>query len=82
MTVKNISIMSDVYRTLLTRKKANESFSDLLRRSFKAERDIMDFAGAWKDMSDEDIDEIKENIKKIREKSKTELAGRIKGLNV
>ena len=73
MVTKNISIMEDVYKLLLMHKMKDESFSDLIRRSFKRRKDIMEFAGSWKDVSDEKIDEIKESINELRRKSTKEL---------
>ncbi|MEK6915457.1 MAG: antitoxin VapB family protein [Nanoarchaeota archaeon] len=81
MVVKNISIMEDVYRMLLARKKVNESFSDLLRRTVKEKRDIMEFAGAWKNISDERIGEMKKDISEMRKKSTIEWSNRIKRLH-
>ncbi|MEK6894314.1 MAG: antitoxin VapB family protein [Nanoarchaeota archaeon] len=81
MAVKNISIMEDVYRMLLARKKASESFSDLIRRTIKEKRDIMEFAGAWKNVSDERIEEMKTDIKEMRKKSTIEWSKRIKRLH-
>ena len=81
MVVKNISIMEDVYKMLLARKKARESFSDVIRRTVKEKKDIMEFAGAWKDMSNKDVEEIKENIRKVRKKSSAEWTKRIKRLH-
>lgn len=72
MGTKNISIMEDVYRLLLARKMKNESFSDVIRKEFKKKRNIMEFAGAWK-ISDKESEEIKKNIKKLREKTTKEL---------
>lgn len=81
MVVKNISIMEDVYKMLLARKRASESFSEVIRRTVKEKKDIMEFAGAWKDSGDEGAEEIKKNIKKVRKKSEAEWSKRIKRLH-
>ena len=74
MTTKNISIMEDVYNLLLRIKTANESFSDVIRRELKKKRDVMEFAGAWKNViSDKEAKEMKINIKKLRKRSTNEL---------
>ncbi len=73
MGTKTISIMDDVYKLLLINKLRNESFSDAIRRILSNKRDIMEFAGAWKNISDKDIEEMKENVKKIRKKSTEDL---------
>ncbi len=81
MGVKNISIMEDVYRMLLARKKASESFSDLLRRTIRQKRDIMEFAGAWKNISNERVNEMKKNIGEMRKKSTIDWRERIKRIH-
>ncbi len=81
MVVKNISIMEDVYRMLLARKKASESFSDVIRRTVKEKRDVMEFIGGWKHMSDSEAEKMKNDIKAMRKKSAEELSKRIKRLH-
>ncbi|MBI2045383.1 antitoxin VapB family protein [Candidatus Pacearchaeota archaeon] len=74
MGTKNISIMEDVYRLLLARKIANESFSDVIRRELKRKRNIMEFAGAWKDLvSDKEAEGMKKAIMDLRKKSTQDL---------
>ena len=73
MTTKNISIMEDVYYLLLRNKFRNESFSDVLRRTLSKKINIMEFAGAWKDISNEDIDKMKSNIEANDKKQTKEL---------
>lgn len=73
--------MEDVYRMLLARKRVAESFSDLIRRTMTQKRDIMEFAGAWKNIPDKEIDEMKENIRTMRKKSGEELSKKIKRLH-
>lgn len=72
MATKTITIMEDAYRLMAMEKMPNESFSDLVRRKFIARRtfkkeDLLQFAGAWKDMSDEQAEELKANIRRMRE---------------
>ncbi len=81
MATKNIAIMEDVYKLLLARKRASESFSDVLRREMKSKRDIMEFAGAWKNISEEKIEEMKEDIRKMRKHATKEWSERIKRLH-
>ncbi|RMF54799.1 antitoxin [Candidatus Woesearchaeota archaeon] len=66
MGTKTISIMDDVYKMLARNKKRNESFSDLLRRTFNKKGDISRFVGAWQHIPDRDIDEMKAAIKRVR----------------
>ena len=81
MAVKNISIMDDVYRMLIAKERASESFSDLLRRTIKEKRDIMEFAGVWKNISGERIEEMKKDVKEMRKKSTNEWSRRIKRIH-
>jgi len=73
MGTKTISIMDDAYKLLASKKIGEESFSDLIRRSFTKDRDIMKFAGSWKNVSDDRIKEIKDSIKELRKRSTKEL---------
>jgi len=73
MGTKTISIMDDVYKLLLLRKRAYESFSDLIRRRFREKRDVMEFAGVWKNIGDEEISDMKEKIRRLRKKSTEEI---------
>jgi len=65
MATKTITIMNDAYNLLLKSKLNNESFSDVIRRKLK-KKSIMDFAGAWKNISDETTESLKKDIEKIR----------------
>ena len=74
MGTKNISIMEDVYRLLLARKMINESFSDVIRRELKRKKNIMEFAGAWKNLvSDKEAEDMKKTIRNLRKKSTKDL---------
>lgn len=66
MVTKNISIMEDAYKLLLQRKRQTESFSDVIRREFSKKGSILDGAGIWADLTDEDF----ENMEKMRAKMK------------
>lgn len=78
MATKTISIMDDVYELLVTNRNNNESFSQVIRRTLKKKRSIKEFAGAWKDMSDKDVEEMKSNIDKLRKRSTKELMEKYK----
>ena len=74
MTTKTISIMEDVHKLLILNKLKNESFSDVLRRLLSNNKnDIMKFAGAWNEVSDDSIEQMKENIERLRKDSTKEL---------
>lgn len=69
MGTKTISIMNDVHSLLLMNKLKNESFSDVIRRVLSKKKNIMKFAGAWKNVSDEVINDMKLRIRKLRKNS-------------
>ena len=78
MTTKTITIMDDAYMLLLRNKMKNESFSEVIRKHFKRKKSILEFAGAWKDMSDKDDKELRENIRKVRESFSKSIAKKVK----
>ncbi|MDD9953279.1 MAG: antitoxin VapB family protein [Candidatus Woesearchaeota archaeon] len=68
MPFKTITIKKSAYDLLKKHKKKNESFTELFERTFEEPTvDIMQFAGAWSDMSDEEFKEVKKRMKYIRE---------------
>ena len=69
MGTKTISIMDDAYEILKRNKKEGESFSDVIRRTMP-KKDIMKFAGRWKDI---DTEKMKKDIQKLRKQSTMEL---------
>ena len=73
MSTKTISIMEDAYNILVKNKHKGESFSSVIRRIARKNKNIMDFAGAWKDISDKETEEMKENIYNLRKKSTEEI---------
>lgn len=70
MATKTISIMEDAYNLLAMHKRANESFSDVIRREFGKKGDISKFIGAWKDMPDEEFKAIEDSVRETRENAK------------
>ena len=77
MGTKTISIMDDAYKLLLLNKLKNESFSEVIRRNFVKQKNLMKFAGIW---SNNDSEDVKEIIKKQKEKTNIELKNRINDL--
>lgn len=65
--------MDDAYEILLRKKRKDESFSDVIRRIGMGRKDLMQFAGAWKDISEKDIANMKSDIVTLRKKSTLEL---------
>lgn len=78
MATKTITIMDDAYTLLLRNKMNSESFSDVIRRFFSRKKSILEFAGAWDDMSEKEAEELKENIKKVRINLNKSIAKKVK----
>ncbi len=79
MGTKTISIMDDVYDMLKAIKRPEESFSDEIRRLAVSKNNILEFAGAWKDLSKDEINTIKDAINNMRSGSRIdEIAKKIK----
>jgi len=50
----------------------------VIRREFSKKGSILDLAGAWSDLSDNDIEEMENAIKKSREYTRRHVMERIK----
>jgi predicted CopG family antitoxin len=73
MGTKTLTIMDDAYEMLRATKRSGESFSDQIRRMATAGGSIMEFAGAWSDITDKEAREMKARIGKRRmERSRLE----------
>ena len=72
MTSRHISVTDDVYELLTKMKLKNESFSDTIRRLAKR-RDLVDCAGAWSDVPEEEMKEYEEGIREQRNKTQRSL---------
>jgi len=70
MGIKTISIREDVYETLRSMKKENESIADVVERLInkKKKADLSDFFGVLRDS--EVLKELEEDAKKIRASSR------------
>ena len=62
MSTKTISIKEEAYNRLYSKKKENESFSDVIFR-LTGKGSILRFAGIWKD---EEADKVEKAIKEGR----------------
>ncbi len=80
MATKTISIMDDVYERLIALKRADESFSDELRRLTETKGNIMEFAGIWKDMTDKDAEDMKNVIRSSKRKTNLKILKQRYGL--
>lgn len=72
MVVKTITVTEEAYKALAGDKNANESFSEVILRTHKKKgnvEDIMKFAGAWSDMSDEEANKLKKHIEDMRKRA-------------
>ena len=78
MGTKNISIMDDAYHLLAKNRRKGESFSNVIRRIALKKKDIMDFAGSWKNVSDEEAEKIKEDISNLKKKATRDLIRKLK----
>lgn len=67
MPFKTITIKESAYKRLKAAKRKGESFTELIERKFEEKPDIMKYAGAWSDMTDEEYEEIKSRMKKFKE---------------
>lgn len=64
--------MDDVYEMLSALKGKSESFSDEIRRLVKIKGGIMELAGSWNDISEEDAIKFKSRLNE-RRNSRTRL---------
>ena len=78
MGTKTISIMEDVYELLNRNKKKDESFSEELRRLLAKKGSILDCAGLWSDLSDEQVKQMENVIKKSREYTRKHIMERLR----
>ena len=77
MATKTISLMDDAYDLLVRNKQRGESFSQIVRRMVDKQRDIMQFAGAWRDV---DTERIKKGLASLRAKSTKDVLHDLRGL--
>ena len=73
MVSKNISISEDVYQLLSRLKLEGESFSDTIRRLAQTKGSILEYAGIWKDISEDNFNKIFSGINSLREKIDEEI---------
>ena len=75
MVTKTLTITKEAYEQLKALKRPEESFSKTIKRITGDKQDIMRFAGI---LSDIDAEEIKKEIKKMREYSSKRLRQELK----
>jgi len=67
MASRTISVTEEVYDLLSKEKLPGESFSVTLTRLVKDKGSILDFAGAWEGITQEELKSIKEGMGSMRE---------------
>ena len=72
--------MDDAYEILARNKMEGESFSEVIRRTVSKKKNIRKFIGAWKDVSDKEIEEMKADIMKLRKRGTMDLLKTVKDL--
>ncbi len=73
MTSRHISVTDDVYELLAKMKLKNECFSDTIRRLVKR-RDLTESAGAWSDLSDDEMKTFSEGLNSLTTPTKRRIA--------
>lgn len=58
MASKTVALSSEAYELLSRQKRADESFSDTVKRLARPRRPISSFGGMWSDMSEKDRKQI------------------------
>jgi len=62
---RNIAVANDVYEMLSKEKKKGESFSEVIRRLAPRKGSIMEFFGAWGDLSAKESKAIEEAMESV-----------------
>lgn len=65
MASKTISLSEEAYSKLMAEKRKGESFSEVVKR-LAEKRPLTSFGGAWSDLGEEKVEEIKNILKKER----------------
>ncbi len=50
MSAKTVALDSEAYAMLAKSKRSGETFSDVVKRTLRPRRPLVDFAGIWKDI--------------------------------
>jgi predicted CopG family antitoxin len=65
MGFKTLTISEEVYGKLKRLKGKNESFTDVILKLSEGYGDIMRYAGAWKEMTDDEAADLAETLRKM-----------------
>jgi len=66
MGVKSISVTDTAYNLLLSMKSEDEDVSEAIVRLLKKKSSLVECAGLWSDIPDEEIEEMEEGMKEMR----------------
>lgn len=66
MGVKTISVTDTAYNLLLSMKSKDEDVSAAIIRLLKKKASLAECAGLWRDIPDEEIEEMEEGMKELR----------------
>lgn len=72
--VKTITVSLDAYEALQRLKREGESFSDVILRLARERRSLMDLAGKWRSVSDEEAEKILKSVREAWSKWSVQLA--------
>jgi predicted CopG family antitoxin len=67
METKTVALRKDAYEILRSQKRPGETFSDVVVRLAGKHPSLSSFAGAWKDMPDDEFEEVKAILRRGRE---------------
>lgn len=67
MSLKRVALDPEACELLKKAKRKGETFSDVVKRIARRPARLMEFAGVWKEMSQEQIEEIQAVLKRSRE---------------
>lgn len=74
--VKTLSVTREAYDLLKRQRGPGESFSDAIVRLATSRGDLLDFAGAWKEVSREEGEEMKALVREMRSRAGRKWSGR------
>lgn len=70
MSAKTVALDPESYDMLRRQRRAGETFSDAVRRLNGRRRSILDFAGIWKDIPEEDYAKIRAFLAEGRQRDR------------
>jgi len=78
METKTIALDREAYEALRRHKRKGESFSEVVKRLAGRTKPITELAGLWKDMPAEDLQKIREYLRRSRELDRERLGRLVK----